>query len=175
MRKIAIVVLGSPNDSDGNLSTIALERCQQALIEYAQNPGAKILPTGGWGEHFNTTDKPHGHYLRQYLMAHGVPEEQILECAESANTIQDAQLSKSIIERHDITDLIIVTSDFHVPRAQFLFQREFQQVRLSFSASRTKLPEDDLKRLTQHEERALAHLRQNNQVQPVGGMDASSG
>ena len=67
MRKSVIIVLGAPNDSEGNLSAIAIERCQQALIEYAQNPGAKILPTGGWGEHFNTTDKPHSHYLRQYL------------------------------------------------------------------------------------------------------------
>jgi len=78
MKKLAIVVLGSPNDSAGNLSTMGIERCQQALIEYARNPGAKILPTGGWGEHFNTTDHPHGFYVGKYLAAHGVPEGQFL-------------------------------------------------------------------------------------------------
>jgi len=162
MRKLAIVVLGSPNDSEGNLSTIAIERCQQALTEYAQNPGAKILPTGGWGEQFNTTNKPHGHYLRQYLTAHGVPEGDILECAESANTIQDAQLARPIVERHGITDLIVVTSDFHVPRAQFLFQREFPNARLTFSASKTILPEAEIAKRKQHEDRALARLKQDN-------------
>lgn len=159
MSKLAIIVLGAPNDSEGNLSTIAIERCQQALIEYARNPVAKILPTGGWGEHFNTTDKPHGHYLRQYLKAHGVPEADILECAESANTIQDAQLAKPIIERHGITDLIVVTSDFHVPRAEFLFRREFPKLRLTFSLAKTNLPEAELTQRKQHETRALARLK----------------
>lgn len=158
MKKFAIVVLGAPNDSEGNLSTIAIERCQQALVEYARNPGAKILPTGGWGEHFNTTDKPHGHYLRQYLAAHGVSEADILECAESANTIQDAQFARPIIERHGITDLIVVTSDFHVPRAQFLFQRAFPNLRLTFSGAKTNLPEAELVQRRQHEARALARL-----------------
>jgi len=164
MSKTAIVVLGSPNDSEGNLSIIAIERCQQALTEYSQNPDAYILPTGGWGEHFNTTDKPHGHYLRQYLTAHGVPERRILECAESKNTVQDAALAKPIVERHRITELIIVTSDFHVPRAQFLFQREFPNIRLSFSAAKTNLPEDDLTERKQHEETALNRLKQNHQI-----------
>ncbi|MDD4872744.1 MAG: YdcF family protein [Kiritimatiellae bacterium] len=159
MDKPAIVVLGSPNDSGGNLSTIAIERCQQALTEYSRHPDACIIPTGGWGDHFNTTDKPHGHYIRQYLIAHGVPERQILECAESTNTIQDAALVKPIVERHGITSLIVVTSDFHVPRAQFLFQREFPDIRLSFSAAKTNLPEADLMRRRQHEETALTRLK----------------
>ena len=164
MKKLAIIVLGSPNDSEGHLSTIAIERCQRALTEYAQNPDAKILPTGGWGEHFNTTNKPHGHYLRQYLTTHGVPEGDILECAESANTIQDAQLARPIVERHGITDLIVVTSDFHIPRAQFLFRREFPNVRLTFSASKTNLREAEIIKRTQHERQALARLKQNNRI-----------
>ncbi|MBM3861321.1 MAG: YdcF family protein [Verrucomicrobia bacterium] len=159
MSKSAIVILGSPNDSEGSLSSIAIERCQQALTEYARNPGAKILPTGGWGEHFNTTNKPHGHYLRQYLTAHGVPEADILECAESANTIQDAQLAKPIVERHGITDLIVVTSDFHIPRAEFLFRREFPNLTLTFTGAKTNLPEAELAKRTQHEQEALVGLK----------------
>jgi len=160
MKKTAIVVLGAPNDAEGKLSSIALERCRQALALYSKHPDAYILPTGGWGEHFNTTDKPHGYYIKQHLTAHGVPEQKILECAESANTIQDAEFSKPILGRHGITDLIVVTSDFHVPRAQFLFRREFPNGSLSFSAAKTNLPEDDLWRLKEHEERALGKLRQ---------------
>ena len=66
MMKTAIVVLGSPNDTQGNLSAIAIERCRQVLSEYRRTPGAKIIPTGGWGEYFNTTTQPHGHYVRKY-------------------------------------------------------------------------------------------------------------
>lgn len=160
MKKLVIVVLGSPNDAEGNLSTMGIERCQQALVEYARNPGAMILPTGGWGEHFNTTEHPHGFYVQKYLIAHGVPETQIFACVESTNTVEDAQLAKVIVGRHGITDFIVVTSDFHLPRAQFLFEREFPKLGLSFSASKTNLPGDDLARRKQHEERALAQLKQ---------------
>lgn len=161
MKRLAIVVLGAPNDADGTLSSLARERCQQALSEYSRHPDAYLLPTGGWGEHFNTTDKPHGYYTRRYLMAHGIPEQQFLECAESANTVEDAAIAKPIVERHKITELIVVTSDFHIARAQFLFLREFPNTPLSFSAATTNLPEDDLKQRKAHEEKALARLRQN--------------
>jgi len=162
MHKLAIVVLGAPNDADGTLSSLAQERCRQALTEYARHPDAYLLPTGGWGEHFNTTDKPHGYYTRQHLIAHGIPEKQFLECAESANTVEDAALTKPIVERHGITELLVVTSDFHVPRAQFLFQREFPDTLLSFSAAATNLPASALEKRIAHEARALAQLRQSN-------------
>lgn len=160
-QKIAIVVLGAPNDAEGRLSTIAIERCRQALSEFARHTDAFIIPTGGWGAHFNTTDKPHGYYLRRYLEAQGIPPDRFLECAESANTIQDAELARPIIARHGITALIIVTSDFHLPRAQFLFQRAFPGMELAFSAARTDLPAAELARLQAHEAGALAALMQN--------------
>ena len=80
-----IVVLGSPNDARGQLQGIALERCSQALAVFRENPGYAILPTGGWGKHFNTTDKPHGYYIRQELTGRGIPESAFLPCAESSN------------------------------------------------------------------------------------------
>ena len=158
--KTAVVVLGSPNDALGNLSTIAIERCRQALAVYRRTPAAKIIPTGGWGEHFNTAVQPHGHYVRKFLEAKGVPADDILECVESANTVEDAKLCRTVVERHGINDLIVVTSDFHVPRARFLFEREFPKAMLTFSGAKTHLPEDELARRKQHEERALAKLQQ---------------
>ncbi len=160
-QKIAIVVLGAPNDAAGRLSTMAIERCRQALSEFARHPDAFIIPTGGWGAHFNTAVKPHGYYLRRYLEAQGIPPDRFLECVESANTIQDADMARPIIARHGLTALIIVTSDFHLPRAQFLFQRAFPDRELSFSAARTGLPAAELARLQAHETRALAALMRN--------------
>jgi uncharacterized SAM-binding protein YcdF (DUF218 family) len=162
MTKTAIIVLGAPNDAQGRLSSMAIERCQQALSEYRCRPGSQIIPTGGWGYHFNTADRPHGHYVRLYLEAQGVPAADILECAESANTIEDAQLSRPIIERHGIGELVVVTSDFHVPRARFIFEREFPELRLTFPGAKTNLPEDELARRKQHEETALAKLQQQH-------------
>lgn len=157
----AIVVLGAPNDENGVLSSIARERCEQALKEYQSHPGSKILPTGGWGAHFNTTSRPHGHYVREYLKTRGIPDEAFVECAESSNTIEDATLCRPIIERHGFSHMILVTSDFHAARAQYLFERECPGVSIELSVSRTLLPESDLQKRILHEQTALARLKQN--------------
>ncbi len=159
MARLAIILLGAPNDEKGNLSSLAVERCELALRELANCPGAKVLPTGGWGAHFNTTSKPHGFYLGEYLRQRQIAAADILEIAESTNTIEDARLSRPIVERHGIEELLIVTSDFHLPRARFLFEKQFPGMALSFSGSTTNLPEEELARRIAHEQQALARLR----------------
>jgi len=155
-----IIILGAPNDAKGNLSSIAIERCEQALKEYRSHAQPSVLPTGGWGAHFNTTSRPHGYYLREYLMARGIPETAFVEGAESSNTIEDAKLCRPIVARYGFQKLIVVTSDFHVARAGFLFQREFPNTPIAFSSSRTAVPTTELQKLKLHEESALAKLRQ---------------
>ena len=162
--KTAIIVLGAPNDEHGTLSSIAKERCGQALKEFQRSPESRIITTGGWGKHFNTTKRPHGHYLREYLKARGIPDRAFLECAESSNTIEDAKLCRPIVERHGLGKLIVVTSDFHVARARFVFQREFPGVPFEFSASKTELPERELRERILHETTALAKLEQNSKA-----------
>jgi uncharacterized SAM-binding protein YcdF (DUF218 family) len=162
--KTAIILLGGANDPNGVLSSIAVERCRRALDEYRRHPGSRILLTGGWGPHFNTATRPHCHYLCEYLRSQGVPEETFVECAESSNTVEDAELCQPIVERHGFRELIVVTSDFHVARAGFLFRREFPGVSLKFSACPTDLPDEDLQARILHEQRALARLQQGHAV-----------
>jgi len=153
-----VIVLGNGNDTQGNLLSIAVERCGQAIRVVRQNPGAKILPTGGYGAHFNLTDKPHAFYLRQYLAAHGVLEEDVIEPALSSTTIEDAQLTRPIVDKYGVKRVILVTSDFHMRRARYLFERTFQEIELTFSACVTHLPQGELLARQQHEELALAKL-----------------
>lgn len=159
MTPLAIVVLGAPNDEQGNLSSLARERCDQALRVHAQHPEARVIPTGGWGPHFNTAPEPHGHYVRAYLEAHGVPAAAFLAVVESRNTVEDAALCRPVVATHGIRRLIVVTSDFHLPRAQFLFSREFPDLSLAFSAAPTDLPAPELAARIAHEQSALARLR----------------
>lgn len=159
--KGVIVVLGSPNDVEGNLLSVALERCSQALVEFQKHPEYALLPTGGWGEHFNTTDKPHAYYLKQKLLGLGIPEPAFLPFAESSNTMEDASLSRPILAIFPTAELIVVTSDFHAARARFLFAREFPDRRITISESATFLPPDVLNRLRSHEKKALGKLTQN--------------
>jgi uncharacterized SAM-binding protein YcdF (DUF218 family) len=163
-----VIVLGAANDEDGHLSGIAVERCEQAIVEYRQHPGYKILPTGGYGPRFNVTDKPHAFYTRQYLAARGIPADDVLEFASSANTLEDAQFSRPIVEKHGVEHIVVVTSDFHVPRVRYIFEREFHGIELTFSGCATHLPQAELEARKRHEEQALAELhRQATQAETL--------
>lgn len=158
-----IVVLGSPNTDQGELYSIARERCDLALFEYARHPGHKILLTGGYGAHFNTTNTPHAAYLKHYLTSQGIPDNQIVEFAESSNTLEDAALSKPIILKYGVREILVITSDYHVNRAQYVFEKEFADtdVTIRFSVSQTdetRCPLD-IDALKRHEREAFAKLR----------------
>jgi uncharacterized SAM-binding protein YcdF (DUF218 family) len=153
-----VIVLGAANDAQGNLSSIAVERCEEAIRVYRQNPGVKVLPTGGYGAHFNLADRPHAVYLRQYLTAHGVPAADVIGPALSSTTIEDARLTRPIVDKYGVKRVILVTSDFHMRRARVLFERAFQGIELAFSACVTHLPLDELLARQRHEELALAKL-----------------
>lgn len=161
MTETIIVLLGSPNRDDGTLYDVARDRCEQAITEWRQHPGSKILPTGGFGDHFNTTDQPHAAYLRAYLHARGVPPQDVIEGAHSRNTIEDATLSFPIVQRHGASRAIVVTSDYHGARAQYVFGRSYAGVELTFALCPTDQAtcELDLPALVAHEREALANLK----------------
>jgi uncharacterized SAM-binding protein YcdF (DUF218 family) len=161
-----IILLGSPNTDQGQLLSVARERCERAIWEYRRHPGYKILPTGGFGAHFNTTGQPHALYLKAYLVAHGVPEGDILEFAASRNTVEDATLSCPIVKKHGARRAIVVTSDYHADRAQYVFERLCTGVDLAFSPCATDEAtcDLDLKALKEHEKRALANLKAHPEI-----------
>lgn len=159
-----IIVLGSPNSPEGELYSVAKERCELALAEYAQHPDWKILLTGGYGAHFNTTGQPHAAYLKRYLVERGVPDQAFVEFAESANTLQDASLAKPIVLKYHVTEIVVVTSDYHLDRARYIFEREFADtgIHIEFTVSQTQAEtcEFDLEAQKKHEREALARLRE---------------
>ncbi len=148
---------GAPNDDSGQLSSLAIERCQQAVLEYRTTPGHVILPTGGFGE-FNRTDQPHAFYTRRYLLGRGVPERDVLAPILSADTREDARLSKPVVVNCGVHNVVVVTSDFHMARARLIFEAEFTGFQLSFSASKTVLLPQELVGLLEHERNALARI-----------------
>jgi len=154
-----IIILGFKNDSEGNLSLIAKERLDWGIKEYHKNWEHKILLTGDKGPHFNTTNKPHAYYAKQYLLRKGIPLKEILEFTESKNTVEDALLSKEIIESLDTNKVIVVTSDFHMARTKYIFNRFWKGYSLTFSEVKTEVLFPELEKLQAHETEALQELR----------------
>lgn len=154
-----ILVLGSPNEPDGKLSEMAKSRI--AICRELYKPETyKIVLTGGFGPHFNTTDKPHSYYLKQNLVSENVREEDILALIESRHSVEDATLSKWIIAKYQPEEIFIVTSDYHFERAKIIFEAVYAPFTdFSFSiASSENVAFEILNRLIQHEKVAVQDL-----------------
>lgn len=155
-----IIVLGSPNFPDGTLGPIALDRLQGCLSIF--NPQKhKILCTGGFGAHFNTSPIAHANYLKDILIQKGVPSTAFLPLALSSNTVEDAVMSKSILKETKFKDLIIITSEYHVARVKFIFTEILKDFNLNFKSVAHHSIDDVLEPLIQHEKVAMDQLISN--------------
>ena len=108
----AIIVLGAQVYADGRLSLQLTKRMETALDEYRRNPRL-IVVCGGQGK---DEPLPEGEAMRQWLVDQGVSAEDILVDAESVNTRGNLQNAKAMLPE-EVTQVTIVTSDYHLPRA----------------------------------------------------------
>jgi uncharacterized SAM-binding protein YcdF (DUF218 family) len=157
-----ILVLGSPNSATGVLSLMAMSRLQVCRHLYVVEP-RKIVLTGGYGAHFNTSDKPHAYYLREALLNANVPSNDILALVESRHSVEDATLSKWIIDKYSPEEITIVTSDYHVARAKVIFDAVYAPFkRFTFvPAPSAHIDRSIINPLVQHEQVALQDLLDN--------------
>ena len=159
-----IIILGSPNSEEGELYPVARQRCEKGIQEYLNKPGWKIILTGGFGEHFNRSKKPHAFYLQNYLMERGIAPEVILDLVMSTNTLEDASLSKQTVLKCNVEDILVVTSDFHYNRARYIFESEYADTNISIQFSLSDTDESscgfDLKGQMEHEKNSLSLLKE---------------
>jgi uncharacterized SAM-binding protein YcdF (DUF218 family) len=126
--------------------------------------------TGGYGEHFNTTQQPNASYAKKILLDLGVPADHIVEFAESRNTVDDALTSRPIVDRYGAQHLVVVSSDFHLDRVKFVFEQVFPDKQVEFLGApylKSRTPEEQ-ERLLAHEARELTSLRERGES-IVGG------
>lgn len=177
--RTVIVALGAPNDDSGALSAAALARLAGAAAETLETPGALVLPTGGFGVHFNRTALPHHAYARRHLATLGVSEDRILEGVSSGNTVEDAFLAARVLAGlpEDLSPasgeanpgprfrVIVVTSDYHGPRARYLFRLALSiclpSAVLEMRLVREDVPQAERERIERHEGESLETLRRN--------------
>lgn len=157
-----IIILGSYNNEQGKLSKIAKSRLNKGSEEYKKHKNYKIILTGGYGEHFNPTSKPHAFYAKKFLLSLGISDESILDFVESKFTLEDALLAKPIIEKQFVKNLIIVSSDYHIKRVKYIFGQVFNNYNLSYSAAITNVSRSEMCRLEEQENMKLSMFLKNN-------------
>lgn len=85
-----ILILGSYNNDQGELSHIATSRLMKGISVYKEHGNSKILLIGGYGDHFNRANKPHTFYAKLFLIENKISEDDILGEVESTYTLEDA-------------------------------------------------------------------------------------
>lgn len=106
-----------------NMLLIQLQRTEKALEFIKKNPDVKIIVSGGQGK---GEDISEAESMREYLVGHGVDNNNIIKEEKSTNTMENMKYTKNILKAIDNRDDLkigIVTSNFHVFRAKFLAKR----------------------------------------------------
>ncbi len=87
----------------------------------------------------------------------------IVDSVMSTNTLEDASLTKPIIVKYNVDDLIVITSDFHYDRAHYIFEREYSDPNIKIRYSLCNTDEStcgfDLKSQKAHEKKSLRKLK----------------
>lgn len=153
-----ILTLGAPNDNEGNLSQMAIDRLNCVINIYRQNPEILIICTGGIGEQFNNTAIPHAVYAQQYLLNKGVKKESLGDIIPSTNTFEDLVHAKPVIEKMAPDTVVIVTSDFHMERVKIIHKKISFYKECTFISAPSTVSAAELEKLMLHEKKAIERL-----------------
>lgn len=109
----AIIVLGCQVKPDGTPNLQLQWRLDAAYAAWLLHP-CRIVVTGGQGK-----DEPRaeGAVMYDYLLKKGVPADQLLCDDRSVNTRQNLRAAAGLLDGAAGTRVLIVTSDYHLPRA----------------------------------------------------------
>jgi uncharacterized SAM-binding protein YcdF (DUF218 family) len=115
----AIIILGTPADSDGNPTPELLDRVSEGVREYERGVAPRLIVSGA---------AAHNQFVEADVMARiarsqGVPASVILEEPQALDTIQNACYSVRLMEARGWHSAEVVSSASHLPRATMIFAR----------------------------------------------------
>ena len=122
-----IVILGGYNDANGILSNFTLKRLEKFYEVYEQNIelNPKIINSGG----FRFSEISHCKLIKNVILDKYpdiIIDKQFIE---NNNTIDEAiNISEYLSKTNYLDKLIIITSDWHMPRVKYLFNETFKKI-----------------------------------------------
>ena len=109
----SIIVLGCQVKEDGTLSKQLLLRLGKALEIYNTSPQL-IVVSGGQGEKEPTSE---GLAMKKWLIENGIKANDVIAETDSYSTYENINNSMKILNAYNLNKPVIITSDYHIPRA----------------------------------------------------------
>lgn len=158
-----ICVLGGGIDLKGRLPDRVYKRLDKAIEIYNKNPDAKIVLSGKYS--YLYIHKPllfESEAMKKYLLIKNIPEKDILLEKKSKDTIGNAYyLKKLIFLPHQEHKAVIITSAYHLTRANYIFKKIFGKgYHFSFAGTKDEMPEDEKKLVLKRQQDLLLKTKQ---------------
>jgi uncharacterized SAM-binding protein YcdF (DUF218 family) len=112
-----ILVLGNPAKDDGSIGPEAKSRMLEGIRQYHAGVAPRLLLTGG----AVTNDFVEAQVMMQFARSQGVPASALFAEGRSRNTIQSAFYAYQLMQAHDWSSALVVTSPTHIRRASLIF------------------------------------------------------
>lgn len=121
------VVLGGMASHDSSMNRIifheSIDRLLQTLDLYSQGHVDTIIISGG-SARLIFKEKIESTVLKDYLVGIGMDEKRIIAETESRNTQENAANTLKLIENPEDLNILLVTSAFHMRRAEAVFNKK---------------------------------------------------
>ena len=140
MKYDAIIILGEPLTYDGDLGVELTARAEKAIEIFKKKQAKKIIASGGKTSP-NKKGITEAEGMKQYLIGRKIPARSIVKEENSKDTIGNALFTKTkILDSSNWKKILIVTSDYHIPRAKYIFQKILgNKFKLDFQSSKSNL------------------------------------
>lgn len=113
-----VIVLGAQVLPSGEPSVQLRWRLDKAKEAYAAKP-CLIVVCGGMA---GMEPRPEGEVMREVLISEGIPEQSVISDPRSENTRENLRYAWDILSARGCTKPLVVTSDYHLPRALALME-----------------------------------------------------
>jgi len=114
----AIIVLGTPANSDGTPSPEQRERTPEGVREFRAGVAPHLVFTGG-PAHNRFVE---AHVMAVLALAQGVPANAIIEEDQAQNTIQNIFYSRRIMTLYGWNSAEVISSPSHLPRTALILE-----------------------------------------------------
>jgi len=115
----AIIVLGTPTDSDGNPTPVQLATVTEAVHEYERGAAPRLILTGA----AVANEFVEARVMARTAQAQGIPESSLFVEPEARDTIHNACYALRIMKTHEWHSAEVVSAAPHEPRSALIFSR----------------------------------------------------